>query len=117
MSNSIFSRSQSLLSQQFWPKITKVFLTAASCPNKDFYTPPPQIKKNLCNRLLYCILKIARHLYCILKKVLKSRPKKVGKKLEKRQQKRWQKGIKRVGKNAAKKVGKKFIPEPVLLLS
>ena len=47
------------------------------------------------NRLLYCILKKARHLYCGLKKALKKQAKKGGKKMAKkvtkRQQKSWQK--------------------------
>ncbi len=95
---------------------------------KGFYTPPPHLPKT-CNRLLYCILKIARHLYCVLKKALKSRPKKVAKRQQKRREKRQQK---KAGKKTTKKVGKrdqkrrgkrqqkaakKFIPEPVLLLS
>ncbi len=71
----------------------ELFLTAARCPKKDFTLPPTS---KTCNRLLYCILKIARHLYSILKKVLKSRPKKVGKKDIK-------KGSKKTSKKAAKK--------------
>ncbi len=87
-----------------WAKMEclKAFLTAASCPKKDFYTPPPPPPKKTCNRLLFCILKIARLLYCILKKVRQ----KAG---PKRRQKRRQ--------ISNRKVAKKFIPEPVLLLS
>jgi len=73
-----------------------VFLTAASCPKKDFYTPLTLPKKTTYNRLLYCILKIAHHLYCVLKKVLKSSPKDVGKKVAK-------KTTIKVAKKAAKK--------------
>jgi hypothetical protein len=82
----------------------KEFLTAACCPKRYFYThtpPHPHPLKN-CTRLLYCILKIARHLYCIIKKAGKKksgkRQKKAAKRREnvaKRQQKRWEKVEKR----------------------
>jgi len=44
-----------------------LFLTAASCPKKDVYTPP----QKTCNRLLYCALKKVRQ---------KAGPKKLAKK-------------------------------------
>ncbi len=69
---------------------TQIFLTAESCPKKDFYTPPPPPTTHhpkTCNRLLHCILKIARNLYWILKKACQ---KSVGKSWQKRRQKRWQ---------------------------
>jgi len=50
---------------------------------------------------LYCILKIAHHLYCVLKKAPKSRPKKVGKKDNK-------KGGKKDNKKGSKKGGKRW---------
>jgi len=80
------------------------FLTAASCPKKDFYNPTPHPPKT-CNRLLYC--KIEPLLYCVLKKACQ----KAG---PKRQKKGGKTGG---GKKAAKKAAKKFIPEPVLLKS
>jgi len=83
---------------------TNAFLTAASCPKKDFYTPPHTLKT--CNILLYCILKIARHLYCILKKALKSRPKKL-KKSRKKVGKRRQKDNKKAAKRHQKRRHKK----------
>jgi len=70
--------------------------TAACCPKRLLHTPSPPLKND--NRLLYRILKIARLLYWV--------PKSSPKKAAKRQQ-----------KITARKVGKKFIPEPVLLLS
>jgi len=55
-------------------------LTGACCPKRDFYTHTHPSPKNS-NRLLCCILKIARLLYCVLKKSTpKSRPKKVSQK-------------------------------------
>jgi len=78
----------------------KQFFTATSSPKKDFYTPPPP--KNV-QQTLYCRLKIARLLYCILKKAPKSRHKKVGKKAEKKAAKRRQK---RSAKKAARKAEK-----------
>jgi len=87
------------------------FLTAASCPKKDFYTPPHPQKSatDFCTafskkRHLYCVLtkvlKAGRkntafskkcHLYCVLKKALKSRPKKVRKKSAKKTTKKGRK--------------------------
>jgi len=65
----------------------ELFLTAASCPKKDFTLPPAPPP---------------------------APPQKSAKKqAPKSQQKSWQKG----GKKAARKAAKKFIPEPVLLLS
>jgi len=56
-----------------------------SFSKKDFYTPPPP---KICNRLLYCILKIAQLLYCLLKKAgQKAGQKKSAKSWQKRQQK------------------------------
>jgi len=78
------------------------FLTAACCLKRDFCTHPPHPPKNG-NRLLYFILKIARLLYCVLKKARQ----KVG------QKKSAKKSAKNSGKkgstNAARKVGKKFL--------
>jgi len=47
-------------------------LTAASCPKEDFYTPPTPQKSatDFCTALSK-----KHHLYCVLKKKLKSRPK------------------------------------------
>jgi len=58
-------------------------LRAACCPKRDFYThtPPRAHPPKNGNRLLYCILKIARLLYCILKKAAKKAARKVGKSL------------------------------------
>ncbi len=99
---------------------------------RETSTPPPHPHTPLKNgtRLLYCILKIARHLYWVLKK---AGPKKVGKTAEKRQKKDRKKdtkkcskkGGKKVAKNAKKKLWqerwekreKQVIPKPVLLLS
>jgi len=79
------------------------FLTATSCPKKDFYPPPHQTFVLHTQNSATFVLRTQ-------KSVPKSRPKKVGKKRQqKRQQKRWQK--------VAKKQQKKFIPEPVLLLA
>jgi hypothetical protein len=84
------------------------FLTAACCPKRGFYTPLPTPHPKKGKRLLYNILKIARLLYCILKKACqkkagrkkpaeKSRPKKATKKAAK-------KGSKKCGKKGGKKV-------------
>ncbi len=71
-----------------------VFLTAASCPKKDFYTPTPPPRN-------------VQHTFLLRtqKSVPKSRPKKVGKK---RHQKRLQKkAAKKAAKKDIKKDGKK----------
>jgi len=68
-----------------YPSLT--FLTAACCPKRDFYTHThthtlPFLKNS--NRLLYCMLKIARHLYSVLKKACQiADPKKVAKRQQK----------------------------------
>jgi len=80
--------------------IKKYFLTAACCPKRDFYTHThPSPSKNS-NRLLYCILKIARLLYCAPKKKQSQKSRqKVSKKLEKKLEKGGKKGSKKVGKS------------------
>ncbi len=83
------------------------------------HSPTTPHSPKTCNRLLYCILKIVQHLYCLVKKA----PQKAGpKKRQKRRQKWQQKGgqkrqSKKGGKKAARKTVQKFIPVPVLLLS
>jgi len=79
-------------------------LTAASCPKKNFYTPPPP--KNVQQTFVLHTQNSTTFVLPTQKSTPKSRPKKVGKK-----------GGKKGGKKAARKAAKKFIPEPVLLLS
>jgi len=79
-------------------------LTAASCPKKDFYTPPPK-KKVQQTFVLH-----TRKSTTFVLHTQKSRPKKVGIKVGK-------KGSKKGGKKPARRLAQKFIPEPVLLLS
>jgi len=106
-------------------QVQLTFLTAASCPKKDFYTPPftpipPQ--KNLQQTFVLQTQKSATFVLHTQKSAQKSRPKKGGKK-----------GIKKGSKKAAKKhtaiytthilnnhqkkIFLKHISEPVLLLS
>jgi len=82
-------------------------LTAASCPKKDFYTPPTQ--KNVQQTFVMHTQNSESFVLRTQKSAPKAGPK-VGKKGSK-------KCGKKVAKNAARKVAKKFVPEPVLLLS
>jgi len=71
-------------------------LTAASCPKKDFYTHTP--KKNVQHTFVLHTQTRASFVLHTQKSAKKAGPKKPAKK-------------------TTKKVAKKFIPEPVLLLS
>jgi len=80
---------------------TNQFLTAASCPRKDFYTHTPTPPKNLQQTFVLHTQNSTTFVLLTQKSVPKSRPEKVGKK---------------AATKAAIKAAKKFIPEPVLLL-
>jgi len=58
----------------------QLFLTAASCPKKDFYKPPPQKKKNVQQTFVLHTQNSATLVLHTQKSVTKSRPKKVNKK-------------------------------------
>jgi hypothetical protein len=72
---------------QFHQHFTRAFLTAASCPKKDFYTPPTPTPNPQKRATDFCTayLKIVQLLYCVLKKVRqKAGPKKSAKKTAKK---------------------------------
>jgi len=91
-----------------------VFLTAACCPKRDFYTHththPPQKQQQT------FVLHTQNSVSFVLR-TQKSRPKSRPKSQQKGGKKAAKKSAKKVAKKAARKMGKKFIPEPVLLLS
>jgi hypothetical protein len=102
-----------------YSKNTSSVLHAQKSTQKDFFTA---YSKKHSNRLLYCIVKKARNLYCALKKALKKcrqkrQQKNTAKKLAKNMPKKYIAIYTTPMANHQKKHFLKHILEPVLLLS